>query len=70
MTRGEMSIALRDRDEATWRELYSHLIRPAALTVLRDLRAGRVEVLTPAGAVRIPEHPVFWAGFALIGEPD
>jgi CHAT domain-containing protein len=45
-------------------------LRAAALKLLSDLRAGRVEVLTPAGAVRIPEHPVFWAGFALIGEPD
>jgi len=45
-------------------------LRAAALSLLRDLRAGRVEVPTSAGVVRVPEHPVFWAGFALIGEPD
>ncbi|MCC6164010.1 MAG: CHAT domain-containing protein [Acidobacteria bacterium] len=48
----------------------SRALRNAQLGLLRDLRAGRVHATTPAGVVVIPEHPVFWAGFALIGEPD
>lgn len=44
-------------------------LRSAQLRLLRDLRAKAVEVRTPAGPVLVPEHPVFWAGFALIGEP-
>ena len=44
-------------------------LRAAQLHVLRDLRAGRLQVMTPAGPVSLPDHPVFWAGFALIGEP-
>lgn len=45
-------------------------LREAQLRLLRDLRAGRVRISTPAGAVSLPEHPVFWAGFALFGEAD
>jgi CHAT domain-containing protein/tetratricopeptide (TPR) repeat protein len=48
----------------------SAALRGAQLRLLRDLRAGRVQASTPAGIVSIPEHPVFWAGFALFGEPD
>jgi CHAT domain-containing protein/tetratricopeptide (TPR) repeat protein len=48
----------------------SRALRAAQLSLLRDLRAGRVRITTPAGLVSIPEHPVFWAGFALFGEPD
>jgi CHAT domain-containing protein len=48
----------------------SAALRSAQLTLLRDLRAGRVRIETPAGPVTIPEHPVFWASFALFGEPD
>jgi len=44
-------------------------LRSAQLRLLRDLRANAIEVRTAAGPVLIPEHPVFWAGFALIGEP-
>ena len=44
-------------------------LRTAQLRLLRDLRANTVRVRPPAGVVAIPEHPVFWAGFALIGEP-
>lgn len=44
-------------------------LRRAQLQLLADLRAGRVEVTTPLGPVPVPEHPVFWAGFALFGEP-
>ena len=45
-------------------------LRAAQLSLLRDLRAGTVQIDTPAGRVSLPEHPVFWAGFALIGEPQ
>jgi len=45
-------------------------LRAAQLRLLSDLRAGKVRIETPAGLVSLPEHPVFWAGFALIGEPD
>jgi CHAT domain-containing protein len=48
----------------------SRALRDAQLRLLRDLRAGRVTINTPAGVVSIPEHPVFWAGFALFGEPE
>jgi CHAT domain-containing protein len=44
-------------------------LRTAQLQLLRDLRAGKVQLKTPAGLVTLPEHPVFWAGFVLIGEP-
>jgi CHAT domain-containing protein len=44
-------------------------LRAAQLRVLRELRAGRMQIVTPAGTVSLPEHPVFWAGFALVGEP-
>jgi len=45
-------------------------LRTAQLRLLADLRAGRVRVETVAGPVVIPEQPIFWAGFALFGEPD
>jgi len=45
-------------------------LRTAQLQLLRDLRAGKVHIQTAAGLVTLPEHPVLWAGFALIGEPD
>ena len=51
-------------------ESKSRALRAAQLRLLRDLRAGRVRITTPAGEVAIPEHPVFWAGFALFGEPE
>jgi CHAT domain-containing protein len=44
-------------------------LRAAQLRLLRDLRENTVKVETPLGIVPIPEHPIFWAGFALIGEP-
>jgi CHAT domain-containing protein len=50
----------RSKDEA---------LRLAELRLLRDLRAGRITVATPAGRARLPEHPFFWAGFVLLGEP-
>ncbi len=45
-------------------------LRQAQLRLLSDLRAGRVRVQTPVGPVPVPEHPVFWAGFGLFGEPE
>ena len=44
-------------------------LRAAQLHLLRELRAGRVKVRTPAGDLVLPEHPVLWAGFVLLGEP-
>jgi len=45
-------------------------LRRAQLQLLADLRAGTVRVETKAGPIVLPEHPMFWAGFVLIGEPD
>lgn len=45
-------------------------LREAQLQLLRDLRAGTVQIETPVGKAVLPEHPVFWAGFGIFGEPD
>lgn len=45
-------------------------LRQAQLRLLADLRAGRISVTTPVGTIALPEHPVFWAGFVLVGEPE
>jgi CHAT domain-containing protein len=45
-------------------------LRTAQLQLLADLRAGRVAVHTKLGRVVLPEDPMFWAGFVLIGEGD
>ncbi len=45
-------------------------LRRAQLKLLADLRAGQVRINTPAGLVSVAEHPLFWAGFALFGEPN
>jgi CHAT domain-containing protein len=45
-------------------------LRRAQLRLLEDLRAGAVRVETRAGPVVLPNHPMFWAGFVLIGEPE
>jgi CHAT domain-containing protein len=45
-------------------------LRAAQLQFLRDLRADRIQIRTPAGLVALAEHPSLWAAFALIGEPD
>ncbi|MCC7242691.1 MAG: CHAT domain-containing protein [Acidobacteria bacterium] len=44
-------------------------LRSAQLALLGALRAGQVAVDTPAGRFVLPEHPAFWAGLALMGEP-
>jgi hypothetical protein len=36
----------------------------------RELRAGKVRIDPPLGTIALSEHPVFWGGFALFGEPD
>ena len=43
-------------------------LRAAQLHLLHELRAGRVKVKTPVGALKLPENPTFWAGFVLQGE--
>lgn len=45
-------------------------LRAAQLRLIRDLRAGKVRVSTPAGEVVLSENPAFWAGFVVVGEPD
>ena len=45
-------------------------LRKAQLELLTDLRRGRVSVKTAIGPVPVPEHPVFWAGYSLFGEPN
>ncbi|MFN7919415.1 MAG: CHAT domain-containing protein [Bryobacteraceae bacterium] len=42
-------------------------LRGAQKKLLAELRAGRVSVQTPAGAMVLPEHPALWAGFILQG---
>jgi CHAT domain-containing protein/tetratricopeptide (TPR) repeat protein len=44
-------------------------LREAQIALIRRLRAGAVKVSSPAGEFIVPEHPAFWAGFVLIGEP-
>lgn len=47
----------------------SEALRDAQLELLRQLRAGRVSVHTPAGAFVVPEHPLVWAGLIVLGAP-
>jgi len=42
-------------------------LRQAQLKLLRELRAGRVQVTTPAGPAVLSEHPHLWAGFVSQG---
>jgi CHAT domain-containing protein/tetratricopeptide (TPR) repeat protein len=44
-------------------------LRSAQLKLLGELRTGKVKVQTGAGEFLLPEDPVFWASFALQGEP-
>ena len=44
-------------------------LRRAQLRLLGELRSGKVSVSTSLGPVPLTEHPVFWAGFVLFGEP-
>jgi CHAT domain-containing protein len=47
----------------------SDALRSAQLGVIQSLRKGAIKVTTPGGDVALPEHPLFWAGFVLVGEP-
>jgi len=47
----------------------SAALRDAQLQLIRALRSGQVKMSTPVGAVALPEHPLFWAGFLIFGEP-
>jgi CHAT domain-containing protein/tetratricopeptide (TPR) repeat protein len=47
----------------------SRALRQAQLQLIADLRNGRVQAASPLGALTLPEHPLFWAGFVLVGEP-
>jgi CHAT domain-containing protein/tetratricopeptide (TPR) repeat protein len=54
----------------TWpRQSRAEALRAAQLEMIRELRAGRVSVDTPAGRFLVPEHPAMWAGLVLVGEP-
>ena len=44
-------------------------LRAAQLHLMRELRAGHVQIRTPSGDIVLPEAPVFWASFILLGEP-
>jgi CHAT domain-containing protein/tetratricopeptide (TPR) repeat protein len=44
-------------------------LRAAQLSMLRDLRAGKITVSTPFGTLPLPPHPALWANLVLIGEP-
>jgi CHAT domain-containing protein len=44
-------------------------LRAAQLALLADLRAGRVAVTASGTRVVLPEHPLLWAGFVMVGEP-
>ena len=47
----------------------SEALRASQLRLLRSLRKGEVRVDTPFGRLLLPEDPVLWAGYVLIGEP-
>ena len=47
----------------------SEALRAAQLELLTALRQGRVRVSTPLGDTVLPEHPVFWSGFVILGRP-
>jgi CHAT domain-containing protein len=47
----------------------STALRQAQLDVIQALRKGTLKVEAPGGAVALPEHPMLWAGFVVVGEP-
>jgi CHAT domain-containing protein len=47
----------------------SRALRAAQLSMIRDLKAGRLKVKTPFGEMPLPPHPTLWANLVLIGEP-
>ena len=48
----------------------SEALREAQLRLMRSLRKGEVRADTPFGTLPLPEDPVFWAGYILLGEPQ
>ena len=54
---------------ATLEKDKSDALRNAQLRLLRSLRRGEVLVDTPFGKLPLPENPILWAGFELIGAP-
>ncbi len=44
-------------------------LREAQLHLLRELRAGHVTVDMNGTRATLPEHPMFWAGFVMVGKP-
>jgi CHAT domain-containing protein len=44
-------------------------LRNAQLSLISDLRHGKVAVRTADGSVVLSEAPLFWAAFSLSGEP-
>src|SRR6267142_6334324 len=51
----------------TWTK--GEAMRTAQLHLLRSLRNGQLQVSTPFGKVPLPEDPILWAGFVVMGEP-
>jgi CHAT domain-containing protein len=47
----------------------SEALRTAQLSMLNDLRRGRLHIETLRGTATLPPSPVYWAGFTLSGEP-
>lgn len=47
----------------------SEALRTAQLTMLNELRHGRLHIETLRGSVTLSPLPVYWAGFTLSGEP-
>jgi CHAT domain-containing protein len=47
----------------------SEALRTAQLQLLSLLRKGELRVDTPFGKLPLPEDPLLWAGFILMGEP-
>lgn len=56
---------------AEWRRSgdKAEALRRAQIDLIRRLRAGSIRLKTAAGDFVVPEHPAFWAGFVLVGEP-
>jgi CHAT domain-containing protein len=47
----------------------SQALRLAQLRLLQSLRTGQIRTDTPFGSLPLPEDPILWAGFVLMGEP-
>jgi len=47
----------------------SQALRQAQLRLLQSLRAGQIRTDTPFGRLPLPDDPILWAGFVLMGEP-